>query len=133
VGPSFFLLLTALALGLVIAAVRHLIWQKWFCRSHRLKDEGFRLLMGERLTAFRAAAEEHYRYHQFYGGVCLAIAPAFLNWLWLNWRHSLWQTMATVCAFTALEFLLAVTAAGSLALYTRRGNQILDCPPEKDT
>jgi hypothetical protein len=127
VGPSFFLLLSALTMGLLLSAVRFFCFEKLLCRAHKFDKEIFKKLgTGEKLTAFNAVVEQHYRYHQFYGGCAIAALIAFPRWL-----QSVWSTISSlhgvmlVGGFLLLEILMIITARDSFTRYIERGNNIV--------
>jgi len=78
VGLSLLVVLAALAAGLEITALRWVLFESWRSKRSRLKSTDFALLgLDEgRLSAFRAAVDEHYRYHQFWGGMSI-VMPFF--------------------------------------------------------
>src|SRR5690348_15021688 len=71
VGPSVILLLGALAIGLFISAIRCFLFEMFA-----------QLCKEDRLTSFRAVVDEHYRYHQFYGGCFVALIVLYFGWMW---------------------------------------------------
>lgn len=84
-GTKFDLLglvvLASLILGLEITLVRWLFFEKLLCRGLRLTPEDFEGLADEHtLPAFRAAIEENYRYHQFWGGIAIVMPIGFVGW-----------------------------------------------------
>ena len=86
VGPSVILLLIALAVGLCVSALRFFLFEKLLCRKHKFPDDMFSKLAAERrLASFKAVVDEHYRYHQFYGGCSVAVLILYTGWL----RHTI--------------------------------------------
>src|SRR5882757_4441646 len=75
VGLFLLVVMVGLAIGLMIAALRWVIYELLLCRSYRLRPEDFAHLGVDekRLEAFTAAVDAHYRYHQFWGGMSVAI------------------------------------------------------------
>lgn len=72
VGLFFLVGLAALTLGLLVTLFRWVLFEKWICKEVSFKPEDFKNLKGEpNLLAFRAVVDEHYRYHQFWGGMFL--------------------------------------------------------------
>jgi hypothetical protein len=67
--------LAAIALGLFLTLFRSLIVEEILWRSSRLTpDEHAELVTDEdSFRAYRSAIDEIYRYHQFWGGMALAI------------------------------------------------------------
>ncbi len=132
IGPSFLLLLAALAAGLFQSAIRCFVFEKWVCRNRKLDPGMFaRLAAADRLASFKAVVDEHYRYHQFYGGCFLALIVVFTGWLWntyrtLNWRYLL----LAVVVFVAFEILVYFTSTDAYCKYVDRGNTIVRGLPE---
>jgi hypothetical protein len=78
VGLFLSVVLFAIALGLQVNVVRWLVFEQWICRKTELEQEWFKSLSdGPTLLAFRAAVDEHYRYHQFWGSMTVVL-PLFL-------------------------------------------------------
>ncbi len=127
VGPSFILLLVALGAGLVISAVRFVVFEKVICRSHRFPQDMFAKLVEEnKLPSFRAVVDEHYRYHQFYGGAAVAGAALYAGWVaqapCACVRVWSWVTLF----FTLSEILLVYAAWDAFIRYVERGNTIVN-------
>src|SRR4051812_10755026 len=87
VGPSAVFLLICVGMGLLLAAVRHFLFEKCLCREHRLPEGMFAKLVEEnRLSSFQAVVDQHYRYHQFYGGCAVAALVMFAGWIYSHWE-----------------------------------------------
>jgi hypothetical protein len=127
IGPSVILLLAALAAGLIVSAIRCYVFEKFVCRETQFEKDMFsRLGTGEKLSSFRAVVDEHYRYHQFYGGCFVGLAIAYFGWLWntyptLTW---IWRAVSLV-GFVVVEALMFVTATDAYEKYIDRGNTIV--------
>src|SRR5262249_16593657 len=69
IGLSLLGLMAALGTGLIVTLFRWLLFEQLFFRIHCLDTNDFEKLgeSGDKLLAFRAAVDEHYRYHQFWG------------------------------------------------------------------
>ena len=79
-----------------------------------------------RLSAFRAVVDEHYRYHQFWGGMFFVIPIFFVGWFTVSFTAWNWlRFLSWIFLFTALEFLTGYGAAVGLQNYVNRGQQIL--------
>ena len=125
-GPSFFLLLSCLTVGLIIGAARHYIFQKGLCRRHQLQPDIFKGLSGERLVAFKAAVDEHYRYHQFYGGCAIALPILFCGWIRQIWPNlGVLKSFVIILAFIGFDLFLVVTAIDAFKQYSHRSAQIV--------
>ncbi len=101
-SAGFFLLVTlaALVLGLQATLLRWLLFERWLCRNNRLQPgDSAELSDDAKLAAFRAAVDEHYRYHQFWGGMSLVLPPVYIGWV-----KTAWSTLG--CSFLGLSFLV---------------------------
>src|ERR1044072_4975504 len=79
-GLFFLVALAALTIGLQVTIIRWLLFEKWFGGADSLGATEFTALRDEQtLAAFRAAVDEHYRYHQFWGGMAVIIPAAILT------------------------------------------------------
>jgi len=127
-GPSLVFLLLALAIGLFVSAGRWLLYEKFLCKDKCFAPQHFqRLRTPDQLTAFKAVVDEHYRYHQFFGGMTLAIVPGFGAWVRFHYS-SCWR-LALACAATiALEALLIKAGVDSYCKYIDRANDIAANP-----
>lgn len=127
IGPSFFLLLSALTMGLFLAAIRFYLFEKLLCRRHRFPKDMFKELSTEdKLVAFKAVVDEHYRYHQFYGSCGVALLIFFPRWIWGNWARLSGSNRVSLCAvFIVFEVILGLTARDAFIRYVERGNAIV--------
>jgi hypothetical protein len=104
VGLFLLVILVSLIIGLMVAAIRGLVFEHWVCRRDRLAPTDFARLAAEaRLVAFRAAVDEHYRYHQFWGGMTIVLPASYIFWI-----SESWMGMSPESAFVSL----AIVAAG---------------------
>jgi hypothetical protein len=81
VGPSFIFLMVAIGVGVCISGLRYFIFEKGIYRKRCLLPTVYRGMGSEKLALVRAFADEHYRYHQFYGGCAVALSILFVGWL----------------------------------------------------
>ena len=126
VGPSLILLLGALAIGLCIGALRCFLFEKACCRKHQFPEDMFKQLCKEnRLTSFRAVVDEHYRYHQFYGGCFVALIVLYVGWIWRSYSVLDSEVVLLTIGFISLEVLLFVTAVDAYKKYIDRGKTIV--------
>jgi hypothetical protein len=126
VGPSAVLLIISVGMGLILSALRFLTFEKLLCHKHKLPPNLFETLALEgKLSSFRAVADEHYRYHQFYGGCAVALFILFVGW-WrsINWAHDLGFLEAAL-AFLGIEALLVFSAGDTYVKFVKRGNVVL--------
>jgi hypothetical protein len=125
VGLFLLVTLAALAVGLQVSIVRSLIFQYWLCRKWSLSAEDFATLAAEgRLTAFRAAVDEHLRYHQFWGGMVVAMPILFGRWIF---DQPTWSSdqIVLVLTFLALEAVTVWAAWQAYVAYVERSKAIL--------
>ena len=124
-GPSLVFLLASTAAGLLVSAVRWLLYEKLLCKSKRFASDHFKKLQTpEKLSSFKAVVDEHYRYHQFFGGMSIGLLPLFVAWIRLHRTSNLWLTAILLVAI-ALEALLIVTGIDTYCKYVDRGNHIV--------
>lgn len=126
VGPSVVFLLVALGMGLCLSAARFLLFEKFLCRKHHLPSNMFALLTAEgKLVPFKAVVDEHYRYHQFYGGCAVSLLISFLGW----WHGQGWtfstQLSYMSTGFILMEALLVVAGRDTFVRYIDRGRTIV--------
>jgi hypothetical protein len=126
VGPSLILLLVAIAVGLCVSALRFFLFEKILCRHHKFPDNMFARLAAEgKLASFKAVVDEHYRYHQFYGGCGVAVLILYAGWL----RHGIHalnlRFLFVSVAFVAFEWLMVATGRDAFIRYVQRGTIIV--------
>jgi hypothetical protein len=125
IGLFFIAALVSLAVGLQITALRWLIYELMFCRCRKLTADEFASLgVGSKLDAFRAAVDEHYRYHQFWGGMSIVLPGLYLmadGFLKISPQRN-------GCFLAASVLVELVTIAAAIVAYNRyitRSKQIL--------
>ncbi|MGA8431446.1 MAG: hypothetical protein WB729_16605 [Candidatus Sulfotelmatobacter sp.] len=134
VGPSVVFLIVAVGMGLCVSALRHWMFERLLCKKHELPHNLFALLYAEgRLATFKSVVDEHYRYHQFYGGCAVAVLVMFGGWLWHQVIYSLfthklvfsWQLCGIVMGFALSELLLVGSGVQSFVTYVKRGTVVV--------
>jgi hypothetical protein len=127
VGPSVILLLIALGVGLWIAAVRFFVFERFLCRKHSFPVDMFAKLTAEdKLGSFKAVVDEHYRYHQFYGGCAVALVVLYAGWVRTQVHTDrCWRLILVTLGFLVFEGLLISTASDSFLKYISRGTTIV--------
>jgi heme A synthase len=129
---GLFLLVTATALGfgLLVSVFRAFLFQNWLYRGYRLQPSDFAQLSTEaKLTAYRAAIDETYRYHQFFGGITVVLPFLYLGWL-LRWNETnVWLKLLSVVLFIMIEYGIGKGAMVEYSTYVKRAKYIL----QKDT
>jgi hypothetical protein len=125
VGLFLLVTLGALAVGLQVSLVRSLIFQSWLCKGWRLSASDFAFLASEgKLSAFRATVDEHYRYHQFWGGMAVVMPILFGRWIFsLPIRSA--ECWILVVIFLLLEWATVWGAREAYVGYVERAQQIL--------
>lgn len=129
-GLLLLMLLGALTLGLVVSAVRWLLYEVllaqggWVYGAKLTADERKRLQEQNRLAAYRAAVDETYRYHQFFGGLSLT-APALLIGWFNDLESGRTAEVLLVISFVALELLLVAAAIAAYKSYLQYTQAIL--------
>jgi hypothetical protein len=129
VGPSVVLLLVAVGMGVLLSAARWLIFQEGLYRRHCLPEDMYKNFTSEKLQLHRTFAEEHYRYHQFYGGCfvsLLILAPA---WVRDHWSLSCGRMAIAVSAFLLFGLLLERAAFDSYKKYIKKCTAIAEHKP----
>ncbi len=127
VGLSILVLLVAVAVGLLVTVVRYMLFEVGICHKHRLAPADFARLNKENILAgFRAAVDEHYRYHQFWGGMVL-VMPV----LWIGVLKDVWgdgtsyKMVASWVLFLGFEGLIVYAACIAYQRYVERAKAIL--------
>ncbi len=129
VGPSLVLLVTAVGMGVIVGAVRFFIFEKLLYKKHCVPEDLYRGLSEEKLTLHKALAEEHYRYHQFYGGCFVAGLIWLPGWLLGHWVLNC-RLAYMILGFVLFELLLERSAADAFKKYVRKCKAIAEGNPE---
>lgn len=133
VGPSVVFLLIAVGMGLFVGALRHLIFEKLLCRNHKLPTGMFARLVEEgKLSFFKAVVDEHYRYHQFYGGCAVALVVLFAGWLRGHWELNR-DVIYVSIGFVLLELVLVSSGRQAYIKYVERGTTVVQEKIGKET
>jgi hypothetical protein len=118
-GLFLSVVLAAVVLGLVVSAVRWLIFEVTLEGRFKL-FAGLRLTDAEkhgrwdanRLSAYRAAIDETYRYHQLYGGLLVTFPGLFVGWVQ---SHGDWSTSELILLWLGFAAVEALMVAGALS------------------
>jgi hypothetical protein len=127
IGLFFMVMMIGLGIGMVLLAIRGLIYERWIRSGKGLQDKEFaRLSEVGVLAGHRAAVDEDYRYHQCWGALSLVVPVAGVGLIWDN-RHR-WD--AGTCALLAVgtlavEFVLIWAAIVAYDRYVARSKDIL--------
>ena len=123
-GLFFLVVLAALTLGLLITVIRWLIFELLVFavilrrKGINIPTASFEKLSDEtKLAAFRAAVDEHYRYHQFFGGMTVVMPLIFYGWRTGSFG---WVSDVNPCLYWILATLLLLAIfSATCAAYTR--------------
>lgn len=131
VGLSVVVLLAALAVGLLVTAVRWAVFECWICKKDHLSSSDFERLNGEsKLLVFRAVVDEHYRYHQFWGGMCIVIPALAIGMFQEYWTFlSAGRIVISSIFVVAIEIISGIAACKAFHNYVTRAKQILTSKP----
>jgi hypothetical protein len=111
----------------MITVIRWVLFECWLCRSERLQPADFASLeKTDKLVAFRATVDEHYRYHQFWGGITVALPMFYAGWLYRVYPALIrLETLWSFLVFLGLEVLMVVAAKAAYRNYVVRSRSIL--------
>lgn len=127
VGLFLLAILAALIIGLLVTAFRALIFERWFHNLDHLDPADFAGLATEaKLVAFRAAIDEHYRYHQFWGGMTVVMPVSYVGWIKESWNAlSAASILLTFVVFMVVEVVSAWAAVDAYQRFVARAGRIL--------
>jgi len=127
VGLFLLVILSALTAGLLVTVFRWILFERLLLKNHRLPEQGFaKLSDSNKLNAFRAAVDEHYRYHQFWGGMAIVIPVGFVGWAVEMWAITRSDHFCFILIGTlALEIAAGFAASDAFKNYVKRGTAIL--------
>lgn len=127
VGLFFLVILASVVVGLEVTVIRWVLFEELLCRPSRLRPEDFANLDSEgKLAAFRACVDEHYRYHQFWGGMTVVIPILYAGWLhYLLGGLTKSTKFVSILVLIALEFVTVVAAIRAYRNYVTRARRIL--------
>jgi hypothetical protein len=126
-GLFFMVMVICLGIGVVLLALRGVIFERWLLRDKRLKPNEFaRLSTGDVLAGFRAAVDENYRYHQSWGSLSFVI-PAVVSGLIFNY-HRAWgagPSLMVALGGLLVEIVVWWAAVAAFEGYVSRSRAIL--------
>lgn len=126
-GLFLLMALASIAASLQVTLIRWALFELFICRRNALTPDDFKTLGEEgKFTAFRGAVDEHYRYHQFWGSMVIALPVLFGGWAWRSRVFShLWSGLLVLLIFLVLEALTALGAARAYINYVNRARTIM--------
>jgi hypothetical protein len=126
-GLFLLVILGAILTSLEISLVRWLLFELLLCRRHRLTPADFSELGAQgKLKAFQGAVEEHYRYHQFWGGIAIVIPFLYAGWARQAGLLSMgWRILGSLVGFLLIEGLTVAGAIQAYTNYVQRARHIL--------
>ena len=126
---SLFLLVTLLSIAtsLQVTLIRWVLFEELLCRRDRLSPEDFKGMSSEgHFNAFRGAVDEHYRYHQFWGSMVIALPILFIGWARESHAFaSFWTGLLLLTLFLVLEGLTFFGAVKAYTNYVYRARSIM--------
>lgn len=127
IGLFLLVIATALGLGLLVGVPRRFLFEGRLYKGDRLNDSDYAQLGSEaKLTAYRAAIDETYRYYQFYGGITVVLPFLYLGWLVHYWQAtSLLVKLLSVLIFIISEYCAVKGAIEAHDTYMKRAKRIL--------
>jgi len=86
VGAFLLVLLLSLIIGLLVTQIRWVMFEIGLCRNVHLDlASKAELRIETKFVAFRAAVDETYRYHQFFGGMAVVMPIFYIGWVRESW------------------------------------------------
>lgn len=130
-GLFLFVILGAIVLGLVVSAIRWVIFEvilerlgKSWVGEPPTEDQMKGKFDAAHLAAFRAAVDETYRYHQLYGGLAITFPALYVGWLHTHGHRSTCQLVLLWLGFTVLELLMIAGALDARRRYHKHTKNI---------
>lgn len=121
-GLFLLVALASIATTLQVTLIRWAIFEEFVCRHYKLSAEDFRNMSNAgKFDAFRGAVDEHYRYHQFWGCMTVALPIVFIGWA----QHSgIYENLASGLFLTLLFLVIeGLTWSGAVRAYTNYVNR----------
>lgn len=125
-GLFLLIILASIAVSLLISPLRYLIFERYLCKSKKIDRSHYAFLDENNYSSFHALIDYHYRYHQFWGGMLIAMvvpcaALVISNYNDLPW----WAIIAIVTCFLLLEWMTIYAAKVAFESYVDKTNQVL--------
>jgi len=126
VGLFLLVILIALIIGLIVTVLRWLIYEHF--RSDYLAAKDFAAIGTDeiKLAAFRAAVDEHYRYHQFWGGMTIVLPIFVIGWVMNHWNTVSFSKVIFISFLSiVLEIVIGAAAIEAYKRYVSRARFIM--------
>ena len=121
--------LMTIAVGLFLSLFRALIFEEWLWRNERLSADDYSALADDEQTfsAYDRVVDDAYRFHQFWGGMALALPPLVLGGV-LHGRATAEgsETAAVILLGLAFEAGALWAAGATYRRYLTRVRKILN-------
>jgi hypothetical protein len=126
VGPSVLVLLAGLMVGLVINAIRAILFENLICRKIGYEAHFFQKIgAADRIVTFRVFVDEHLRYHQFYGGIAIGMLLMFSGWIRTNRSSCSLNTLLIMAgSFLVIESAVIFNAIANYGRSVNRVNEL---------
>lgn len=127
-GLFLLVALASIVMSMMVTLIRWYIFELHLCRRYHLPPEDFDNLSGAgKIAAFRASVDENYRYHQFFGGMTVALPILFFGWAVENQVFGdFWKTMAFSAVFLLIEGFTGKGAFWAYVTYVDRAKHIME-------
>jgi hypothetical protein len=123
--------MASIAAGMAVSAARWFIVDSFHAFTGLARPVWNDALLAERLGAFEAIVDAHYRYYQFYANMIVALPVCFIAILATN-RLSPGMLAFWSSGFVVAEFLFFVTSRDNLHKYYARTSRLLGAPLSKE-
>jgi hypothetical protein len=119
-----FVTLASIAAGMTVSAARWLIVDSIHARTGLRRPVWNDAILAERLHAFEALVDAHYRHYQFYANSAVALLFCFTVAA-LTGQYTAWTITSWLLFLIGIEALFFVTSRDTLRKYYRRAERLL--------
>ena len=123
IGGFLYLTVASIACGMVISAIRWAVVDT----LHRVTGLPPPKLdfskLGQNVEAFNLLIEIHYRHYQFFSGMLVAMAIAYLSYRFTH--HGIWRLGWSEVSFVLIELIFVTASRDTLKKYFSRSRQLL--------
>jgi hypothetical protein len=128
VESTAFVALATLLAGMFVSALRWLLIDTLHHVTGLRRPEWDDATLPEKLPAFSAIVEDHYRYYQCNANLAVAVACVYIGWRVQQPPFAPWADEA----FLLIEFLFLATSRDNLRKYYARASRLLGSPYPKE-